>query len=238
MSGDEWIFESVAQILKSPAWEAEVYGFIDEHCVIFDNDDENKFAYTDLHKEFKGIVERHLNSKLAEFGIGEEVSDDNNEERSDNVSLSTPLTRSLRSWQTFYEACESNRFKNDINKNVYMQMVAMDDFLTFKKLMVKRNMELEMEAVRALQSSSAPVKAPSNADDEQAQMEAALKASEEMSPKSRAKLQQARDDAASEERKDASDGLAMSADRALEDQLKAAMTANLTEMELFHKQEE
>ena len=161
MSGDEWIFESVAQILKSPAWEAEVYGFVDEHCVIFDNDDENKFAYTDLHAEFKGIVERHLNSKLAEFGIGEE---------------------------TFYEACESNRFKNDINKNVYMQMVAMDDFLTFKKLMVRRNMELELEAVKALQNASAPLTAPKSDADAEAEFQAALKASEDMTPAERVAL--------------------------------------------------
>jgi len=37
--GDEfgWIFETVAQIFKSPAWEADVYGFIDEFCIVFDN---------------------------------------------------------------------------------------------------------------------------------------------------------------------------------------------------------
>ncbi|GMI10635.1 hypothetical protein TrLO_g13805 [Triparma laevis f. longispina] len=205
MSGDEWIFESVAQILKSPAWEAEVYGFIDEHCVIFDNDDENKFAYTDLHKEFKGIVERHLNSKLAEFGIGEE---------------------------TFYEACESNRFKNDINKNVYMQMVAMDDFLTFKKLMVRRNMELELEAVKALQSASVPLSAPKSDDDAEAQFQAALKASEDMSPAERAALMQG-----AGESKDGGEGNGKG-ESEMEEQLKAAIQANMTEMELFHKQEE
>jgi len=33
----DWIFDSVSQILKSPAWEAEVYGFIDENCLVFSN---------------------------------------------------------------------------------------------------------------------------------------------------------------------------------------------------------
>ena len=36
-SSTDWIFESVAQILKSPAWEAEVFGFIDENCLVFSN---------------------------------------------------------------------------------------------------------------------------------------------------------------------------------------------------------
>ncbi|GMH88240.1 hypothetical protein TrST_g10308 [Triparma strigata] len=207
MSGDEWIFESVAQILKSPAWEAEVYGFVDEHCVIFDNDDENKFAYTDLHAEFKGIVERHLNSKLAEFGIGEE---------------------------TFYEACESNRFKNDINKNVYMQMVAMDDFLTFKKLMVRRNMELELEAVKALQNASAPLTAPKSDADAEAEFQAALKASEDMTPAERVALMSG----AGESKDSGEAGAGANGESEMEEQLKAAIQANMTEMELFHKQEE
>ena len=38
---------------------------------------------------------------------------------------------------------------------VYEQITAMDDFLTFKKLMVKRNMELELEAIHDLQQSAA-----------------------------------------------------------------------------------
>ena len=103
-------------------------------------DDENKFCYSDLHAEFKEVVERHLTSKLAEFGIGEEV---------------------------FYEACASNRFKSDINKSVYDQMVAMDDFLTFKKLMVRRNMELELEAVRALQSANVKLKPATTREEEE-----------------------------------------------------------------------
>lgn len=32
--------------------------FIDETCVIFDNEDENKFAYTEAHAAFRDLV-RH-----------------------------------------------------------------------------------------------------------------------------------------------------------------------------------
>ena len=39
-------------------------------------------------------------------------------------------------------------------------MVAMDDFLTFKKLMVKRNVELGYEALKELQRDSIPIIAP------------------------------------------------------------------------------
>jgi hypothetical protein len=46
-------------------------------------------------------------------------------------------------------------------------MVAMDDFLTFKKLMVRRNMELELEAVRALQSANVKLKPASTREEEE-----------------------------------------------------------------------
>jgi len=165
----------------------------------------------DLHQQFKEVVDGHLQQKLAEIGVGEE---------------------------TFYEACASSRFDDAINKQVYNQLTAMDDFLTFKRLMVRRNMELEMEAVKAIQASAAPVAAPSDEAEEEKQMEAALRASADMSPQSKAKLMLAEKELHNAEEKDSRDGLASSKDRAMEDQLKAAMDANLTEMELFHKQEE
>ena len=123
MSDDnDWIFEHVSAIFKSPAWEADVFGFIDENCLIFTAEEENRFEYTTLHDDFTSLIERHLNSKLLDFGISEE---------------------------TFYEACLSSRFNTDVNKNVYEQLSAMDDFATFKKLMVRRNRALELEVLRA-----------------------------------------------------------------------------------------
>ena len=39
--------------------------------------------------------------------------------------------------EQFAEVCERSRTSRDINQQVYEQITAMDDFLTFKKLMVK-----------------------------------------------------------------------------------------------------
>ncbi len=47
-------------------------------------------------------------------------------------------------------ALDSGRNRREVNRTVFDQIMAVDDFLTFKKLMVKRNMELELEAVEAL----------------------------------------------------------------------------------------
>jgi hypothetical protein len=87
--------------------------FIDENCACFDHEEENKHAHFSLHDEFKELVELLIESCLAEVGI---------------------------STKGFYDAIESARFARDINNEVYEQLMALDDFITFKKLMVKRNM--------------------------------------------------------------------------------------------------
>lgn len=96
--------------------------FIDEKCVFFDSEDENKFIYTEIHREFKDHIEALISSNLGELGITVE---------------------------SFYESCEKGRHNRDINRAVFERMVAMDDFLTFKKIMVKRNLELQLEAFRS-----------------------------------------------------------------------------------------
>jgi len=113
-------------------------------------------------------------------------------------------------------------------------MIAMDDFLTFKKLMVRRNMELELEAVKALQSASVPIHAPASSEDAERDFEMAVKASEEISAGEKAKMMR------EIEKAEAKDSEGEVRDNAVEvdKQLKEAMDANLMEMELFHKQEE
>ena len=49
----------------------------------------------------------------------------------------------------FYEACQTSRNNRDINKRVFEKMLAMEDFTVFKKIMVKRNTELQFEAMQA-----------------------------------------------------------------------------------------
>jgi len=35
--------------LKSPRWKTPIMSFLDENCIIFDDDDENKLEYTTVH---------------------------------------------------------------------------------------------------------------------------------------------------------------------------------------------
>ena len=41
--------------MRSPRWKTPVHSFIDEYCIVFDNEDENKFEYTKIHEVFCSI---------------------------------------------------------------------------------------------------------------------------------------------------------------------------------------
>lgn len=51
----DWLFEYVDSVMKSPAWESEVMGFVDDNCMIFDNEDENKLEHTVVHNKFQEV---------------------------------------------------------------------------------------------------------------------------------------------------------------------------------------
>lgn len=46
--------------------------FIDEYCIVFDDEDENKLEFTKIHNDFKKIVEDLLAELMAELGVSDE----------------------------------------------------------------------------------------------------------------------------------------------------------------------
>ena len=39
----------MVQFLSGPIWKTSILDFVDYHCVVFDNEEENKFEYTTIH---------------------------------------------------------------------------------------------------------------------------------------------------------------------------------------------
>mmetsp|Transcript_27867 Transcript_27867/g.96297 ORF Transcript_27867/g.96297 Transcript_27867/m.96297 type:complete len:458 (-) Transcript_27867:261-1634(-) len=112
-------------------------------------------------------------------------------------------------------------------------MVAMDDFLTFKKLMVRRNAELAYEALKAMQDR--PIVAPAS---DGAALDGFLAAAKEtdLSGAEREKVLRGAEKA---ESKDSSGEFAAPGDEYLVDaDLKAKMDEELRAMELLHQEEE
>lgn len=139
----DWIFDFVLQFLESDKFDASVMDFVDEKCDVFDDEDENKLIYTEIHREFCDHVEALIDSNLGEVGITTEM---------------------------FVDSCEKARNSRDINSTVFERLVAMDDFQTFKKIMTKRNTQLHMESLqsfKATTSLSSKFNKPSIADEKQ-----------------------------------------------------------------------
>ncbi|KAG9335848.1 hypothetical protein JZ751_003603, partial [Albula glossodonta] len=120
----EWIVESIAGYLGSPEWVIPVTDFMEHKCTVFDDEDENKLSYTEIHQQYKQLVEKLLESYMKEVGISE---------------------------HQFLEACSSPFAKSKAAQAVFQPVVATDDFQLFKSLMVQKNMELQLQALRVME---------------------------------------------------------------------------------------
>lgn len=104
--------------LKSPMWTTEICNFIDENCIFFGDEDENSFEHTDIHKEFTKLIDIKLDTFCAEIGID---------------------------YDTFILAC--GKITNKLHGKCIDQIVAMENYLFFKQMMVARNKKLNQLAM-------------------------------------------------------------------------------------------
>ncbi|KAG5179346.1 ARF-like 2 binding protein BART-domain-containing protein [Tribonema minus] len=195
MEQHEWLLDYLMNIVQSPTWDAVLQGFIDNECHIFSYDEENKFAYTDCHNSFRETIDTLVADTLGDAGIDVE-----------QVVLALATTK-----------------LTTIKNSVLEHFVAFDDFVTFKKMMVKRNMELELEAMRALQQQGVPFTAPASKEQAQQKFERAVKIADEAETSDM--VDSGVDDM----------GL-KGAD--LDSALLTAMDKNFMELDLLHKEEE
>ncbi|CCW60010.1 unnamed protein product [Phytomonas sp. EM1] len=130
MESNNWITEALVQFIKSPVWLTPVNSFIDENCNIFTDDSEMKLEYTTIHQKFKSIVDDLLSEFVGELG----------------VSLEDALSAVRSSLQSEHEL--EHKSVEDFMKYIYV----VDDFESFYRMMIKRNVELDIIAVRDLQA--------------------------------------------------------------------------------------
>eukprot|EP00747_Dinoflagellata_sp_TGD_P199042 gnl/TRDRNA2_/TRDRNA2_72198_c0_seq1.p1 gnl/TRDRNA2_/TRDRNA2_72198_c0~~gnl/TRDRNA2_/TRDRNA2_72198_c0_seq1.p1 ORF type:complete len:506 (+),score=141.79 gnl/TRDRNA2_/TRDRNA2_72198_c0_seq1:60-1577(+) len=125
-TGDlEWLSDYVVQILKSPTWVSPIAQFVDERCIIFDDEEENKLEYTLCHNEFKMLIDDLLAAHLLELSI-------------------TP--------EQFDSFCQRGlSHHKQLHRILVEQLLSVEDYLTFKAMMVKRNADLYREALEQLE---------------------------------------------------------------------------------------
>ena len=152
-----WLYDFVLGVLQAPTWSVPVMEFIDLHCSIFDAGDENKLEYTTIHERFCELIEKLLESHLADIGL-------------------TP--------EDFAAVCAAAPRGSGLGKIVFEQLMSATDFLTFKALMRKRCAELELEAIREFKSQQRKTDTLSEEEeDEDDELHAALELSREMMKK-------------------------------------------------------
>ncbi|KAG7283161.1 hypothetical protein CRUP_000523 [Coryphaenoides rupestris] len=69
---DSWVLESIVGYLGSPEWVIPLSDFMENTCSVFDDEDENKLTYTEIHEQYKQLVEKLLDNHMEEVGINEQ----------------------------------------------------------------------------------------------------------------------------------------------------------------------
>eukprot|EP00425_Heterocapsa_triquetra_P044523 CAMPEP_0195087416 /NCGR_PEP_ID=MMETSP0448-20130528/27261_1 /TAXON_ID=66468 /ORGANISM="Heterocapsa triquestra, Strain CCMP 448" /LENGTH=219 /DNA_ID=CAMNT_0040120977 /DNA_START=89 /DNA_END=745 /DNA_ORIENTATION=- len=120
----EWLSDYVLAFLKSPTWVSPIAQFVDERCIIFEHVEENKLEYTICHDEFKELIDSLLAAHLLELSIMPEQ---------------------------FQQFCVTGLGGNrSLHRVLVEQLLSVDDFLTFKAMMVRRNTDLFREALKTM----------------------------------------------------------------------------------------
>jgi len=120
-----WLIESMVQFLVSPVWKLNINSYIDENCIIFEDVEENQLEHLKCHKEFVKVTEGMLDEFISDFGID-----------TDTFLKTVAIGINVPEYKEYFE-----------------YLFLLDKFLVFKKHMVKRNKELELEALEALKEN-------------------------------------------------------------------------------------
>jgi len=117
----DWISDYVIGVLKSPTWVAPISEFIDEHCRIFEDTEEYEHYHNQCHLDFRQLVDSLLAAHLMDVSV-------------------TP--------EQFDRFCEGGLSSNSsLHRTLVEQLLAVEDFLTFKAMMTKHNAQLDREVV-------------------------------------------------------------------------------------------
>ena len=69
----EWLYDYIVQFLKSPGWRTPIMLFIEQHCYLFIDDDENRLEYTIIHEKFMNMVDGIFESLVSELNVDLEL---------------------------------------------------------------------------------------------------------------------------------------------------------------------
>ena len=116
-----WLVDMIVQFVNSPSWNEPIDAFVAEKCMLFDTlEEEMKHEYMECHQEFGGLVESLLAAHLLEVDI-------------------TP--------EDFERQVMESGLKDDERmQRVVLQLIAAEDFLEFRNMMLQQHMKMQQQA--------------------------------------------------------------------------------------------
>ena len=134
-----WVFDSLVDFLRGPIWNIPMINFIEQKSMIFEPGGENQSEYRRVHDEYKNLVDFMLGTYMEDIGI-------------------TP--------SQFEKACSksSSRIKSQFHQMLFEQLWAADDFDMFQRMMIRTNIELQLQALELIQQRCGLLPASFQAD--------------------------------------------------------------------------
>ncbi|XP_025833753.1 cilia- and flagella-associated protein 36 [Agrilus planipennis] len=121
-----WIFDSLVGFLNGPVWQGPIQTFIEENCHAFETHMVHDQSHKKLFEEYRNLVDLMLGSYMDDIGI-------------------TP--------QQFEDACNlqhNQGLAQHFDYAVFEQIWAANDFELFKRMMIQRNLEIQLQTLQLM----------------------------------------------------------------------------------------
>ncbi|XP_013771970.1 cilia- and flagella-associated protein 36-like isoform X2 [Limulus polyphemus] len=121
-----WVFDTLVKFLKGAVWNIPILTFIEQKSIVFEPEGGNEEEYKKIHQEYKNLVDYMLGSHMEDMKI-------------------TP--------EQFEKACGSvgnNNVQGQFHQSLFEQVWAADDYEIFKRMMIQKNIELQLQALELL----------------------------------------------------------------------------------------
>ncbi|XP_050070442.1 cilia- and flagella-associated protein 36 [Anopheles maculipalpis] len=174
---NSWVFDSLVCFLHGPVWNAPLQTFIEDKSIIFDPNlqpDESNPEFRKVHDEYKNLVDYMLGSFMEEMQITPEQFEFACLEGRHVANLGGGATRNASAGTSREERTEQSGAAStfSFHQGLFQQIWAANDIRIFIRMMVQRNVELQLQALdlierrsQSLSKRDAETEGPDHADD-------------------------------------------------------------------------
>lgn len=122
-----WVFDSLIGFLQGPIWSSPLMTFIEEKSLVFEANTEDCEEYRKIYQEYKNLVDLLLGCFMEDMSISPEQ---------------------------FEYACTVNRDTKipiQFQQNLFEQIWAANEYEIFKRMMIQKNLELQLQALNMIE---------------------------------------------------------------------------------------